>query len=139
MKLKDIREMNDLRDLSSGDMADLLDELRAIATKRGTELLAQGRAGARKAMGAPDPGAVGAALVVGMMLGALVGACVALFMTPMAGREARQKLVKQVDQVRERIPEMRTGHNGRARYEPYEPMTVPTTPGGAMSGGTPAV
>ena len=89
----------------------------AIATKRGTELLQQGRVQARRAMGAPDPGAVGSAFIVGVALGAAIGALVAMLMTPMPGREARQRLTQQAEQMREqmreRMPEMRVGENGR--------------------------
>ena len=46
---------------------------------------------------------------MGMALGALVGAVVALLMTPVPGREARQRLAHQVDQMRERMPDMKVG------------------------------
>jgi YtxH-like protein len=129
MKLKDIRDTSDLRELNSNDVVDLLDELRGIATKRGAELLDQGRAQARKAIGAPRPGAVGIALVMGVAVGALVGAVVALLMTPVPGREARQRLAQQVDQVRERMPEMKVGQNGRVRYRSYESTGAMSTAG----------
>jgi hypothetical protein len=110
--------------MSGDDVADLLDELRAIATKRGTELLEQGRVQARRAIGAPDPGSVGSALIVGVALGAVIGAVVALLMTPVPGREARQRLAQQAEQMRERMPEMKVGHNGRRHY-PVETETPP--------------
>jgi gas vesicle protein len=121
MRLRDVKDMKDLRDMSNGDVADLLDELRAIAMKRGTELLQQGRLGARRALGAPDQGSMGIAFFVGVALGAAVGAIVALLMTPMPGREARQRLAHQAEQMRERMPEMhmpemKIGHNGRQKY-----------------------
>ncbi len=117
MRIKDIKDASDLRDMNTSDVVDLLDELRAVATKRGTELLAQGRASARKALGAPDEGAVGWAFVVGALLGAAVGAFVALLMTPASGREARRRLTEQVDRARERIPAMRPDGDGRSVYE----------------------
>ncbi len=117
MRMKDIKDLNDLKEMNTNDVVDVLDELRAIATKRGTELLAQGRAGARRAMGAPEQRAVGSAFFVGVLLGAAVGAFVALLMTPMEGREARRRLSEQVDRTRERIPEMRPDGNGRSVYE----------------------
>lgn len=117
MRMKDIKDMSDLKEMNTGDVVDLLDELRAVATKRGTELLAQGRAGARKALGAPDEGAVGSAFFVGVLLGAAVGALVALLMTPLEGREARRRLSEQVERARERVPEMRPDGNGRSVYE----------------------
>jgi len=115
MRLRDIKDASDLRDMSGNDMADLLEELRVIATKRGTELFQQGRVQARKAIGAPDPGAVGSAFVIGVALGAAVGAVVAMLMTPIPGREARQRLAHEAERVKERMPEMRAGANGH-RY-----------------------
>jgi len=113
MRMRDVKDMGDLRDMSSGDMVDLLDELRAVARRRGTKLLQQGRIQARRAIGAPDPMWVGSALFAGVVLGAVVGAVVAFLMTPMPGREARQRLAQQAEQMRERMPEMKIGHNGR--------------------------
>jgi YtxH-like protein len=117
MRIKNVKDVSDLRDMSTSDVVDLLDELRAIATKRGTELLAQGRAGARKALGAPDEGGVGWAFLVGVLLGAAVGALVALLATPTTGPETRRRLTEEVDRARERIPEIRPDGNGRSVYE----------------------
>ena len=113
MRLRDIKDASDLRDMSGNDMADLLDELRAVATKRGMELLQEGRVQARKAIGAPDPGSVGSAFVIGIALGAAVGAVVAMLMTPMPGRDARQRLAREAERMKERMPEMRVGTNGK--------------------------
>ena len=117
MRLHDIRDVNDLKDMSSNDVVDLLDELRAIAPKRGTELVQQGRVQARKALGAPEPGAVGGALLFGLVLGAAVGAIAAALWTPMAGREARRRLAAQAEQMKERMPEM-SHSNGRPAVAP---------------------
>ncbi len=116
MRMRDIKDRGDLRDLSSSDLGDLLDELRAIATKRGTELLRQGRVQAWRAMGPPDQRAIGWAFITGVAVGAAVGAAVAILMAPMPGREARQRLAQQAGQVRERLPDVRVRANGRARY-----------------------
>jgi hypothetical protein len=128
MRMKDIKDVRDLREMNTNDVVELLDELRAIASKRGTELLAQGRTQARKAIGAPGEGAVGTALVVGIVLGALAAAVVTLLMSPMPGPEARRKLTEQVEKVRERA---RPEGNGRARA--YERVT-PTAEMGATGG-----
>lgn len=131
MRMKDIKDVRDLRDMNTNDVIELLDELRAIATKRGTELLAQGRTQARKAIGAPDEGAVGIALIVGILLGAAVAAVVTLLMSPMPGPEARRKLTEQMEKVRERVPAARPG-NGRAAYE--RERVMPSAEVGAASG-----
>ena len=129
MRMREIKDMSDLRDMSSTDVMDLLDELRAIATKRGTELLQQGRVQARRAIGAPERGALGSAFIVGVALGAAVGALVAILMAPMPGRETRQRLAQQAEQVRERMPEMHVGGNGRHRY-PAPSESQPPMPSG---------
>ena len=133
MRLHDIKDTSDLRDLSTNDVVDLLDELRAVATKRGTELLEQGREQARRALGAPAPGAVGGALMFGIILGALVGAIVAVFMTPVPGREARQRLAQQAEQLRDRMPDMAAGSagsNGRSTYGSAMSEPSPAMPSG---------
>ena len=127
MRLHDIKDMNDLRDMSSNDVVEMLDELRAIATRRGTELLQQGRVQARRAIGAPHPGTVGGVFLVGIALGTAVGAVVAALMTPMPGREARHRLAKRAEEMKDRIPEMHVGSNGRQRY----PRGVPEDAGEA--------
>lgn len=125
MRIRAIKDLRDLRGLSSGEWRDLLDELRAIAANRGTALIGQGRAEARRAIGAPDAGAVPAALIGGMVLGAIVGAALAILVAPWSGVEARRRLNDRVDRMRERAPQMRMGGNGRVRYEP-EPMPTET-------------
>ena len=116
MKIKDLKDMRDLRDVSTNDVVDLLDELRVIASKRGTELFEQGRTQARRALGAPDGSAVTTAFVVGLLLGAAAAALATLLMTPMPGREARKRLTKQVETLRERS-QMHPDGNGRSIYE----------------------
>jgi len=127
MRLRDIKDASDLRDMSSNDVSDLLDELRGIATKRGLELIQQGRVQARKAIGAPDPSSVGSAFVIGIALGALAGAVVAALMTPMRGREARERLAREAEHMKERMPEMRVSSNGRHGYPAHE-MSEPPMP-----------
>lgn len=120
MKIKDIshiKDLSDLKEMNTNDVIELLDELRAIATKRGTELLGQGRQQARKAIGAPDEGAVGGAFLIGIALGAAVAAVVTLLMTPMRGDEARRRLTEEVERVREKMPVTRPDGNGRSIYE----------------------
>ena len=131
MRIKDIKDMREIRDLSSNDMVDLLDELKVIAGKRGTELLEQGRVQARRAIGAPDGGAVGTAFLAGIALGAAVGAVATLLMSPMPGTEARRRLTQQVEKVRERVPDLRPDGNGRSLYE--RPMTTTAANGGSTA------
>lgn len=120
MRMKDIgkiKDISDLRELNSNDVIELLDELRAIATKRGTELLGQGRDQARKAIGAPDEGAVSWAFVIGILVGAAAAAIATMLMTPMAGTEARRRLTEEAERVKERVATGRPDGNGRSIYE----------------------
>jgi hypothetical protein len=133
MRMKDIKDVRDLREMNSNDVIELLDELRAIASKRGTELLAQGRTQARRAIGAPGEGAVSTAFVVGIVLGALAAAVMTLLMSPMPGPEARRKLSEQVEKVREKMP-VRPDGNGRSRaYERVTPTAEVETTGGSLA------
>jgi hypothetical protein len=82
----------DLMDLKDRKLDEVLDELRAAAANRAAELLGEGRVQARRALGAHDEGALFSALTIGIVAGALVGAALALLVTPMSGAEARRKI-----------------------------------------------
>src|SRR5687768_16878170 len=104
MRVKDLRDIKDLRDLKDMDRKDvieLLDELRVIASKSATELLGSGKKNARRAIGAPDEGAVRTALMGGVVIGMIVGAMLALVFSPFSA-EARERLTREVDRVRQR-------------------------------------
>src|SRR5262249_23054076 len=140
MRLRDIKDTNDLKDMSGNDVVDLLDELRAIATKRGTELLQQGRVQARKAIGAPEPGAVSSAFLFGIVLGAAVGAG----SSPRGGAGgARGRRGQRARQRRDGRGERRAGAKGRYPSPPEEipdprRATTPARPpawGGGRGGG----
>lgn len=116
MRTKDLKDIRDLRDLDKNDVLELIDELRAIAAKRGIELLAQGRTEARRALGGPDERALALAFVAGIGIGLAIGAAAAALMTPLPGTEARRKLAWQMDRARDRMP-LRTDGDGRSVYE----------------------
>ncbi len=92
MRLRDIHEMGDLRDMGGSDVG----------------------------------------FVVGVALGTVVGAAVALLMTPLPGREARQRLAQRAEEMREHMPEIRHGSNGQEPYpaEAATPADAPTRIGG---------
>jgi len=79
----------DLKDLK---LDEVLDEVRGAAVKRAAELLGEGRGQARRALGAHDNGAMFSVLTIGIVVGALVGAAVALLTTPASGSETRRKI-----------------------------------------------
>ncbi len=133
MKIKDIKDVSDIREMSTNNVIELLDEMRAIATKRGTELLAQGREQARKAIGAPDEGALTTWFLVGVVVGAISAAIATLLMSPMAGPEARRRLNEEVERVRERTA---ASGNGRPSYERVTPSAEVGTTGGSIASPT---
>ena len=89
--------MNALKDLK---LDEVFDDLRSQATKRIDEMLSDGRKQARKAGGGHDDTALFSAFTIGILAGAIVGAAVALLMTPFSGQQARAKLSERVDKIR---------------------------------------
>ena len=121
--------MNAIKDLK---LDDVFDDLRSQASKRIEEMLSDGRKQARKAAGGHDDTALFSAFTLGILAGAIVGAAVALLMTPFDGRQARAKLSERVDKIRsDSTPAWdapMTGHgNGKAAgsYEPSYPSPTP--------------
>lgn len=135
MKVKDIgkiKDLNDLREMNTNDVIELLDELRGVATRRGRELFGEGRHQARRALGAPEPGAVGGALLAGIVLGAAVAAVLTLLATPWAGPEARRRIAEEVE--RRKQARMHESGNGRSAYEPdVTPAAEPGARGGSLT------
>jgi hypothetical protein len=89
--------MNAMKDLK---LDDLIDDLRAQASKRIDDLRSEGRKQARHAGGGHDDTALFSAFTLGILAGAFVGAAIALLMTPLSGKQARAKLSEKVDQLR---------------------------------------
>ena len=89
--------MNALKDLK---LDDVFDDLRSQASKRIDDMLSDGRKQARKAGGGHDDTALFSAFTIGILAGAIVGAAIALLMTPFSGEQARAKLSKRVDKIR---------------------------------------
>ena len=87
----------DLKDLK---LDEVIDDLRSQASKRFDDMVGEGRSQARKAGGGHDDGTMFSVFTLGLLAGALVGAAVALLMTPVSGTDARRKLSDQVDKMR---------------------------------------
>ena len=134
--LKDIKDLKDLKDVDRKDVVELLDELRVIAGKSATEILGSGRKNARRAIGAPDEGAVRFALMGGVVIGMIVGAMLALVFSPFS-REARERLTKEVGRVRERVTVKRGGENGGSFYPPEDAPETLRSPRTGTPEGTP--
>ncbi len=87
----------DLKDLK---LDGVIDDLRSQASKRLDDVIGEGRSQARRAGGGHDDGALFSAFTIGLLAGAVVGAAVALLMTPVSGTDARRRLSDQVDKLR---------------------------------------
>ncbi|MDP9245808.1 MAG: YtxH domain-containing protein [Chloroflexota bacterium] len=110
--------MNALKDLK---LDDVFDDLKSQASKRLDDMLSDGRKQVRKAGGGHDDTAIFSAFTVGILAGVIVGAAVALLMTPFSGQQARAKLGEQVDKIRsDNVTSWDSGTtngNGKAGYE----------------------
>ena len=139
MKVKDLRDIKDLKelkDLDRKDVIELLKELRVIASKSANELLGSGKKNARRAIGAPDEGAVRFALMGGVVIGMIVGAMLALVFSPFS-TEARERLTKEVGRIRERATVKHGGQNGGSFYPPEDAPETLRSPRTGTPEGTP--
>lgn len=120
--------MNAFKDLKLDDM---FDDLRAQASKRLDEMRTEGRKQARHAGGGHDDTALFSAFTIGILAGALVGAAIALLVTPFSGRQARAKLSDKVEKLRsENSPQTwstEAHDNGKAAGS-YEPSYTAAKP-----------
>lgn len=113
--------MNALKDLK---LDDVFEDLRMQAGKRIDDMLTEGRKQARHASGGHADSALFSAFTVGILVGALAGAAVALLVTPFSGRQARAKLSERVDKMArtDNTPSWGSDANGNGKaagsYEP---------------------
>lgn len=131
-------DLSDLKsDLKGLKLDELLSDWRDQATKRASGFMSDGRGQiqrGRRAVADPNDGDMFGAFVLGVAVGALIGAAIALVLTPVSGSEARKKLTERAEKLRgESGPEWESGGasgtgNGKTTYQ----TTTPT-----YSGGTP--
>jgi hypothetical protein len=95
--------------VSVKDLQDVVDDLKGQATKRANDLLGEGKDEVRRALGARSDGAIFGTFALGLLLGAIVGAAVALLFAPFTGDEARRRLGESVEKVREPISKATNG------------------------------
>ena len=100
--------------VSVKDLHDVVDDLRGQATKRANELLGEGKTEVRRAVGGHSDATLFGTLALGLVLGAIVGAAIALLFAPFTGDEARRRLGESVEKVRTTEPVGKTG-NGSTR------------------------
>jgi hypothetical protein len=120
--------MTTIKDLKLDEM---LDDLRVQAIKRVDDLLTEGRKQARHAGGGHDDTTLFSAFTLGILAGAIVGAAIALLITPFSGQQARAKLSQKMDKMRsDDTPSWDAGTgdgNGKAAGS-YEPTYSPPKP-----------
>ena len=100
--------------VSVKDLQDVVDDLKGEATKRANDLFGEGKTEVRRAVGGHSDGAIFGTLALGLLLGAIVGAAIALLFAPFPGDEARRRLSEGVDKVRTTEPATKAG-NGSTR------------------------
>lgn len=118
----------DLKDLK---LDEVTRDLRSQASKRFDDMVGEGRSQARRAGGGHDDGALFSAFIIGLLAGAVVGAAIALLMTPVSGTDARRKLSDQVDKMRSgaAVPEWeKTSGNGTPVSGTYASPSSPASP-----------
>jgi hypothetical protein len=98
--------------VSVKDLQDVVDDLRGQATKRASDLLGEGKEEMRRAVGGHSDGTIFGTFALGLLLGAIVGAAVALLFAPFTGDEARRRLGESVEKAREPASK---GGNGSTR------------------------
>ena len=123
--------------VSMKDLQDVVDELKGQAgkrandllgegTKRANDLFGEGKSEVRRAVGGHSDGAIFGTLALGLVLGAIVGAAIALLFAPFTGDEARRRLSESVEKVRPNESATKAG-NGSTRPVSAAGSTYPTS------------
>jgi hypothetical protein len=108
--------------VSVKDLQDVVDDLRGQASKRASDILGDSKTEVRRVIGGHSNGELFGTLALGLVLGAIVGAALALLFTPFSGDEARRKLGEQVEKVRTNETAATNGSTRRT------PTSVGSTP-----------
>src|SRR6266550_1945185 len=95
-----VKELQDLVDDLRGQAAKRANDLLGEGIKRANEMFGEGKSEVRRVVGGHSDGALFGTLALGLVLGAIVGAAIALLFAPFPGDEARRRLTEGVDKVR---------------------------------------
>ncbi len=109
-----VKELQDLVDDLRGQAAKRANDLLGEGTKRANEMFGEGKSEVRRVVGGHSDGALFGTLALGLVLGAIVGAAIALLFAPFTGDEARRRLGESVEKVRPSEPAAKDG-NGSTR------------------------
>jgi len=99
-----VKELQDLVDDLRGQAAKRANDLLGEGTKRANEMFGEGKTEIRRVVGGHSDGALFGTLALGLVLGAIVGAAIALLFAPFTGDEARRRLGQSVEKVRPNEP-----------------------------------
>lgn len=120
--------LSDLKDIK---LADLLSEIKHAAAKQASGVLGDGREQLKRSRRdlAGNDGDMLGGFILGLSVGALVGAALALLLTPVSGDQARRKLAERAEKLRgEGASEWETAGspagNGHTTYQ----SSAPTSP-----------
>src|SRR5207247_9670673 len=108
-----VKDLQDVVDELKGQASKRANDLLGEGTKRANDLFGEGKTEVRRAIGGHSDGAIFGTLALGLLLGAIVGAAIALLYAPFTGDEARRRLSESVEKVRPAEPATRAG-NGPA-------------------------
>jgi YtxH-like protein len=109
-----VKDLQDVVDELKGQASKRANDLLGEGTKRANDLLGDGKSEVRRAIGGHSDGAIFGTLALGLLLGAIVGAAIALLFAPFTGDEARRRLGESVEKVRPTEPTTKAG-NGSTR------------------------
>ena len=109
-----VKDLQDVVDELKGQASKRANDLLGEGTKRANEMFGEGKSEVRRAVGGHSDGAIFGTLALGLLLGAIVGAAIALLFAPFTGDEARRRLGESVDKVRPTEPATKAG-NGSTR------------------------
>ena len=109
-----VKDLQDVVDELKGQASRRANDLLGEGTKRANDLFGEGKSEVRRAIGGHSDGAIFGTLALGLLLGAIVGAAIALLFAPFTGDEARRRLSESVEKVRPTESTMKAG-NGSTR------------------------
>src|SRR4030088_625642 len=110
-----VKDLQDVVDELKGQASKRANDLLGEGTKRANDLFGDGKSEVRRAVGGHSDGAIIGTLALGLLLGAIVGAAIALLFAPFTGDEERRRLGESVDKVRPTEPTGAKAGNGSTR------------------------
>ena len=109
--------------VSVKDLQEVVDDLKGQAQKKAADWIGEGRGQMRDVVGGHSDGAMFGVLALGLIVGCLAGAAIALLVTPVSGVEARKRIGEQVVKAQQsRVPE-ELPTNGSTRSSSYTPAS----------------